>query len=279
MPLVLKTVESTRGPRWIGDAFRLYLRKPLAFTSLFVLFLFASMLVAWLPLVGPLLQFMSLPLLGLGFMVAGQSALFEGPVHPRQFIEPLRGDANKRRSLLILCLIYGVSAVLVLLLADAVSDHAWGRLQKLVAKPNVPQADIVALLSEPGVSLGLLVGTLGGTLMSVPFWHAPALVHWGGQGVSQSLFSSAVAVWRSKGAFFSYTLAWLGLVFIFGLGVALVFGLLGLQQWISLAGVPAGLMFSTVFYLSVLFTFNDSFAGAAPAETRPIKPTKPINKA
>jgi hypothetical protein len=151
MPLVLKTVESARGPRWIGDALRLFLRKPLAFTSLFVLFLFASMLVAWLPLVGPLLQFMSLPLLGLGFMVAGQSALFDGPVHPRQFIEPLRGDAHKRRSLLILCLIYGVLAVVVLLLADGISDHAWGRLQKLVAKPNTPQADLVALLSEPGV--------------------------------------------------------------------------------------------------------------------------------
>ncbi len=266
MPLVLKSVESARGPRWVGDAFRLYMRKPFAFTSLFVLFLFALALVAWLPLVGPLLQFMSLPLLSLGFMVAGQSALLDGPVHPKQFVEPLLGDANKRRSLLILCLLYGVGALLILLLADGISGQAWGRLQKLVSKPNTPQADVLALLSEPGVSMGLLVGALGGTLMSAPFWHAPALVHWGGQGVSQSLFSSAVAVWRSKGAFFSYGLAWIGLFFAFGLAMALVFGLLGLQQWISLAAVPAGLMFSAVFYLSVLFTFNDSFAGAAPAE-------------
>jgi hypothetical protein len=29
-------------------------------------------------------------------------------------------------------------------------------------------------------------------------------------------------------------------------------------QWISL---PAGLMFSTVFYVSLLFAFNDSFGG------------------
>ena len=26
-----------------------------------------------------------------------------------------------------------------------------------------------------------------GALLSVPFWHAPALVHWGGQGLTQAL--------------------------------------------------------------------------------------------
>jgi hypothetical protein len=266
MPLVLKTVDSARGPRWIGDAFRLFMRKPWAFVSMLVLFLLVTMLVAWLPWVGPLLQFMSLPLLGLGFMVAGQSALLDGAVNPLQFIEPLQGDAKRRRDLLLLCLMYGVLAVGVLLLADGLSDHAWARLQRLLAKPNTPQADVVALLSEPGVTSGLLVASLGGALLSVPFWHAPALVHWGGQGVSQALFSSALAVWRSKGAFFSYGLAWIGVVFLFGVIVALVFGLLGLQQWVGLAGVPAGLIFSAVFYLSVLFTFNDSFTGAAPSE-------------
>jgi hypothetical protein len=265
MPLVLKTVESARGPRWIGDAFRLFMRKPWAFISMFVLFLLAGMLVAWLPFLGPLLQFMSLPLLGLGFMVAGQSALLNGTVHPRQFIEPLQGDAKKRRDLLLLCVMYGVLAVGVLLLTDALSNQAWARLQRLLAKPTTPPAEIWALLAEPGVIWGLLVASVGGTLLSVPFWHAPALVHWGGQGVSQALFSSALAVWRSKAAFFSYGMAWIGLVFFFGLIVALVFGLLGLQQWVGLAGLPAGLIFSAVFYLSVLFSFNDSFAGAAPA--------------
>jgi hypothetical protein len=261
MPLVLKPVEASRGPRWIGDAFRLFLRKPLAFTALFVLFMFASMLVSVVPLLGPLVQFMSLPLLGLGFMVAGQSVLMNGKVHPKQFIEPLQGDATKRRELLILCLLYGVLALLLLLLADGVSNHAWGRLQALRAKADTPEADIVALLSEPGVTVGLLILMLGGTALSVPFWHAPALVHWGGQGARQAMFSSTLAVWRSKAAFLNYLLSWIGLFLLFALSAALIFGLLGIAQLTSLAGVPAALMFSTVFYLSVLFTFNDSFGG------------------
>ena len=72
MPLLLKPVDASRGPRWVGDAFRLFARKPLAFTALFAVFLFGAMVVSLLPLLGGVLQMMALPLLSLGFMVAGQ---------------------------------------------------------------------------------------------------------------------------------------------------------------------------------------------------------------
>ncbi|MDP2004622.1 MAG: BPSS1780 family membrane protein [Rubrivivax sp.] len=265
MPLLLKPVDAKRGPRWVGDAFRLFFRRPLAFASLFAVFLFAAMVVSLLPLLGGLLQMMALPLLSLGFMVAGQSALLDGPVHPRQFIEPLRGDAERRRALLTLCLIYGVLAMCILMLADAVSGSAWGRLQQLLAKGEAAQPEIDALLAEPGVGSAVMLGLALGSLLSVPFWHAPALVHWGGQGVQQALFSSTVAVWRSKGAFLAYLLAWLGVMMLFGVVAAVVFAVLGVPQMAGALGVPAGLVFSAVFYLSVLFTFNDSFGGAAPA--------------
>jgi hypothetical protein len=261
MALLLKSVEAARGPRWIGDAFRLYARRPIGFTSLFVVFLFAAFLVAQVPLLGGVVQMMSLPLLSLGFMVAGQSVLLDGPVRPAQFIEPLRTDPVRRRALLILCLIYGASAMAILLLADVLSDSAWGRLQKLLARGDSAQTEIDALLSEPGVSWAVLSALALGSLLSVPFWHAPALVHWGGQGARQAMFSSTLAVWRSRGAFFTYMLAWMGVLLMFGLATAIVFALLGEPQLAGFIGVPAGLVFSAVFYLSVLFTFNDSFGG------------------
>ncbi|MDP1899878.1 MAG: BPSS1780 family membrane protein [Rubrivivax sp.] len=269
MSLLLKPVPASHGPRWIVDAFRLYARRPLAFTALFTIFLFAALLVALVPLLGGLVQMMSLPMLSLGFMVASQSALLDGPVHPRQFIEPLRGDAARRRSLLTLCAIYGVAALIILLVADAVSGHAWERLQQLMAKGEMDQVQIDALLSEPGVGLGLVLGTVLVALLSVPFWHAPALVHWGGQGVAQALFSSTLAVWRCRGAFFTYSLAWVGVMLGFGTLAALVLALLGVPQMAGLLGVPAGLVFSAVFYISLLFTFNDSFGGAAAAAAEP----------
>lgn len=261
MPLLLKTVPASRGARWVGDAFRLFGRRPLAFTMLFMLFLLAAFVVAQVPLLGGLVQMMSLPLLSLGFMVAAQSALLDGPVRPMQFVEPLRSDPARRRSLLLLCVIYGVSALLILLLADAVSNHAWDRLQQLMAKGEAAHKEIDALLSEPGVATGALLLAVFGSVLSVPFWHAPALVHWGGQGVAQSLFSSTLAVWRNKGAFFAYFVAWTGVVLLFGVATALLLGLLGAPQLAGLFGVPAGLVFSAVFYVSVLFTFNDCFGG------------------
>ena len=273
MPLLLKSVEASRGPRWIGDAMRLFARRPLGFTLLFVVFLFVALLAALVPFLGGVLQLMLLPLLSLGFMVASQSALLDGPVSPKQFIEPLQGDPARRRSLLILCVVYGLCAAGILLLCDTVSDNALGRLQALMSKAGGAQAEIDALLSEPGVSSAALLGVTLGSLLSIPYWHAPALVHWGGQSVGQALFSSALAVWRSKGALTMYMLAWVGLILLFGIGSALLFGLIGAGQMAGLVSVPAGLLFSTVFYISLLFTFNDSFGGAGgPAVEAPTPP-------
>ena len=273
MALSLKPVEAARGPRWVGDAFRLFARRPLAFTAMFAMFLFAAMLASLVPVLGVLVQMMALPLLSLGFMVAGQSALLDGPVRPMQFLEPLRTDPERRRALITLCVLYGVLALLILLLADSVSSSAWGRIQHLMAKGEGAQLEIDAVLAEPRVTTAVLLALGLGSLLSVPFWHAPALVHWGGQGVQQALFSSTVAVWRSKGAFFNYMLAWMGLLFLFGLVAAVLFALLGVPQMAGVLGVPAGLVFSAVFYLSVLFTFNDSFgSGSEPLPATPDAP-------
>jgi len=43
MTLLLKSVPAARGPRWIADAFRLFARKPLLFTMMFAVFLFAAL--------------------------------------------------------------------------------------------------------------------------------------------------------------------------------------------------------------------------------------------
>jgi hypothetical protein len=261
MALQLKTVDASHGARWIRDAWRLFARRPLAFTSLFAAFLFGALLVSLVPILGGLVQMMALPLLSLGFMVASQSALLDGPVHPRQFIEPLRADPARRRSLLILCLGYGVGVLLILLLVDAVSNSAFSRLQQLLPKGDAAQAQIDAILSEPGVFTGALLAVVLGMGISVPYWHAPALVHWGGHRVGQALFSSTLAVWRSKGAFFVYAMGWAVVVLVFGIATALLLGLLGMPQMAGLIGLPAGLVFSAVFYVSLLFTFNDSFGG------------------
>jgi len=263
MPLQLKSVEPMRGPRWVADAFRLFVRRPIALTMLFVAFFIASTLVAaLLPFVGSLLQLCSLPMLSLGFMVATQSALLGGPVHPGQFFEPLRGQAQRRRALLGLCLSYGIAAFAILLLCSWVSGDALGRLQALMARGDSTPEQVDALLEEPGVASAALTLLVLGTALTVPFWHAPALVHWGGQGMAQALFSSTLALWRTKGAFTLYSLTWAALTLLTGALSALLFGLIGAHTLATLVALPLGLVFSTVFYVSLLFVFNDTFGNA-----------------
>ncbi len=275
MPLLLKSVEASRGTRWIGDAFRLFGRKPLAFTALFAVFAFTVTLFSVLPVLGMAVQFTAMPLVSLAFMVAGQSALLDGPVHPRQYLEALRGDPLRRRALIKLGLLYGFLALCILLVADAASDSAFGRMQQLMAQGASAQPGTAQLPLQPPAGLGtavfLMLGL--GTLLSVPFWHAAALVHWGGQGVKQALFSSTVAVWRSKGAFALYIASWVGLSFLVGTAALILIALLGAPQLVSMLLVPVFMMFSAIFYLSVLFTFNDSFGGAPSRATD--EPTPP----
>jgi hypothetical protein len=262
MALSLKSVPASHGALWVRDAFKLFARKPLAFTGLFMVFLFVVLLSMLVPVVGGLVQLMLPPLLSLGFMVASLSALHGGTVQPGQYIEPLRTDGKRRRALIALCGIYGLSVALVVWSSNVLSGGQLAQLFELLGSNDPSEAELNRLLADPDVLLGVFLLLGGGTLLSVPYWHAPALVHWGGQGLAQALFSSTLAVWRAKGAFLVYSLVWLALVMGFGILSAVVLGLVGAPKMAVVMAFAAGLLFSTVFYVSLLFTFNDSFGDA-----------------
>jgi hypothetical protein len=125
------------------------------------------------------------------------------------------------------------------------------------------------LLRDPQLFWGVVCRFGLIALLSVPFWHAPALVHWGDQGPAQAMFSSTLAVWRSRGAFAVYVLAWLGIIVTFGMTTALLAGLLSARELAGLLLLPSVLIFSTVFYVSLLFTFNDTFGGSSMQHAAP----------
>lgn len=269
MTLRILNATARDGATWVSRAFAVFLKKPLAFSALFALFLFAALILLLLPFVGAVLLLTALPLLGLGFMIATRSALDGGAVHAGQLIEPLRAAsadaAARRRTLLALCGLFALTSAIVMLASDALDGGAFERLQILLAgsRDAAAQKEIDALLAEPGLRNGLLLRLGGTALLSVPFWHAPALVWWQGQGVAQALFSSTLACWRNRGAFLVYGLAWTLTIVVFGVLAGGLFALLGMPGLVSLAAVPAGLMFSTAFYVSLLFTYQGCFGDDA----------------
>jgi hypothetical protein len=263
MALRLRTVPAARGLHWLREGWRVFARKPLAFTGLFAVFLFGAMVLMLVPWVGPLLLLASMPLLSLGFMLATREAQQERFPTPGVFVVPLRSAGPRRRALLQLGALYAGATLLIMALADLVDGGVFAELQEQLAQREQDSERVDALLDDPRLQTGLLLRFGLATLLSIPFWHAPALVHWGGQPAAQALFSSTVAVWRCRGAFTAYVLGWVAAALAFALVAGVLLGWLGLRQAVMVLALPAGLTFSAAFYASLWFTFEDSFADDA----------------
>lgn len=261
VPLKLVRAPAARGVRWVADGWRVFGRKPLAFTGLFAFFLFLALVLLLLPLLGPFLMLALLPLLTLGFMIASRDAL-DGRFPPFSvFFTPLAGEPARRLALLKLGLFYAAGGLAVMLLADAIDGGRFAELQSLLGSDS--EADrrrVDELLADPRLRAGTFTRLALTALLAVPFWHAPALVHWAGQGAGQSMFSSTLAVWTNRAAFAVYLLVWTGTILGFGLAVGALGAVTGARALAALLILPAGLTFSAVFYASLYFTYRDSFA-------------------
>jgi hypothetical protein len=231
----------------------------MAFAALFARFMFAVFLLALLPLVGPLLVLTLLPLVSLGFMIATRITVDGGLPTPRVFIDPLRADRPRVVAVLQLGLIYAVATFAVMWLSDLADGGAFEALMEAMPAGQATPETVATKLGAPGLGLGLLLRFGLAGLLSVPFWHAPALVYWDGHGCAKALFSSTLACWRNRGAFAVYGLTWFALITLFGMVGSLVFPLLGQGQLFAVAAVPMSLILTTVFYVSLYFTFADCF--------------------
>jgi hypothetical protein len=267
----LQLVAPRQGALWVRNGFRIFARRPLGFCMLFIAYLITGQVLMLLWPVGPLLLFALVPLASLGFMIATRGALEGRFPLPSVFIDPLRGGRPALRSQLLLCAIYSASITLVVWLTDAIAGSEFDAFQKALSSGTATPEILGPLVSDPSLQAGVLLFLGLTSALSVPFWYAPALVHWGGQGWAKSLFFSTMACWRNKGALTVYALTWAGVIVLFALLSNLVFALLDMPKLVVMAATPAALVFSTVFYASLYFTFADCFEPSAGADVIPLR--------
>ena len=255
----LRLVPASHGARWVRQGFAIFSKQPLGFSGLFAAFLFAMFLSMLLPLIGGLLLLALLPLATLGFMIGTRAALDGHFPMPKVYFEPLRHGKPRRMAMLQLGVLYALATALIMWLSDTVDGGALDKvMQSLPANNSTPEA-IQEQLTDDRLLLGLLLRFGLAGVLSVPFWHAPALVHWGGHPPAKALFFSLMACWRNRSAFFVYALTWAAVILLFAVVANLLFAMLGHIQWMAAAAMPASLVFSTVFYVSLYFTFADCF--------------------
>lgn len=263
----LQLVTPARGATWVRQGFAVFFRQPLAFAAVFAGLMLALVVFAQLPYLGPLLLLAWLPLATLSFMIATRRATQGRSPLPAALTEPLQSGRARLLALAQLGLGYALSTMLIMWLSDVADGGSLDALLKSLGDTKVPQEQTIARIRDPQLQFGLLLRATLASLLSLPFWHAPALSHWGGLGAPKALFFSLVACWRNKGAFAVYALTWLGVIVGFAVVANLVLLMLGQLRLIGMLAMPASLLFSTVFYASLYFTFADCFVQDDPPTT------------
>lgn len=271
MGLKLHALPAAQGWQWVRQGLALWAKRPLGFAALFATYLMAALFAALLlPVVGGILGLALLPMLSLGYMVAARGALQGARVSPLQLLDGLRHpDRSRRKAQWLLCAGYAAGSVLVVLLSHAADGGAFEELQRLLAEPKTPgsTAALDKLLADPRLVQGMVLRLGLAGLLSVPFWHAAALVHWGGQGALQAVFSSSLAVWRSRGAFVVYLGGWVAIMVATAVAMTLLAVLTGATALVGALMMPTALVFTAAFYVSLWFCYRDSFEPDPPSDT------------
>ena len=262
----LQLVAPRQGLVWVQRAFRVCARQPLGFAALFATCMFVVLLLGIVPVVGTVVLLALPPAGSLLFMIASRRVV-EGRTAMPGSIAELAASGRPRLVALVKLGIAYAAATFVLFWIAGVLDG--GALASFLSSPpdeRTTGEQAVTRLTDPRLQLGLSLRLAFAAALSVPFWHAPALVHWGGHGWAKSLFFSSVAVWRNKGAFIVYSIAWLALWMLLLPIVSIAVGVLGPQRFAIIA-TPVTFAYLTVFYASLWFTFADCFSSddAAPA--------------
>lgn len=256
----LRLQPAGAGIRWVQMGFTVLVRRPWPTIGLFLMFLFGSLLLLSLPLVGALATLVLLPTVTVGFMLASRAAVTQEPVQPGILLAPIRTHAPARAMLLRQGLAYA-GLTLVLMIAADVLDG--GRLAEWYAHLG-STATVDELSIDPKLQTGLLMRVLIALPLSVLFWHAAALAHWHGVPLGKSLFFSAVACVRNASAFVVYGFTWAAVALFLAMVIRFVASVLGAGTVAGVAALPAMVILSSAFYASLYFTYADSFEDAVP---------------
>ena len=120
-------------------------------------------------------------------------------------------------------------------------------------KPITPEA-----IRE--VYLILFFGGLLYLPIAMLMWFSPVLIAWADMSVAQALFSSVVACWANRGAFFLYLAIWGVMLIAIPLAIGSIFDTLDFGQAASFIIAPLSMAGLTVMHCSFFATWKACFA-------------------
>ena len=248
----LNSVAPKEGYTWIRQGIWLFKQNPLGFLMLVFMYVFAAQLAVIIPVIGVLAVLLLTPTLSVGFMTACRKAIQKERIRPMVYLVALQSGIIIRKKILQLGLVYAGLILLLSFILSLLVDFELLLPLLTSDKPITPEAlRQVYLIILFGAILYIPIGML--------MWFSPVLVAWADMSVPQALFSSCLACWSNKAAFFLYLSIWSVILIAIPLTVGMIFDALGLGQAASFVIAPISMAGLTIMHCSFYATWKACF--------------------
>lgn len=248
----MEKLPAITGWLWVKEGFALFRKQPAEISTLFLAYMFLMLAVGILPLLGPILPLVLVPIFSMAFMQACVHIEQGKKVYPNLLLTGFRSPAF--RNLLKLGVLYLIAAVIAVA-ASALVDG--GVFWQIMSGDKDLDAEAIR---HSNMSLAMMFSATVYTPAAMAFWYAAPLVAWQDMGVGKAIFYSFFAVKRSGQAFLVYGLAWvlIGVILpaVLSSIVALVVGKAFAVMIVLLA---VSLILTVVMYCSFYPTYTHVF--------------------
>jgi hypothetical protein len=248
----LNYVAPKEGYTWIRQGIWLFKQNPLGFLMLVFMYVFAAQLAVIIPVIGVFAVLLLTPTLSVGFMTACRQAIQKERIKPSVYIAALKSSPIVRKRILQLGLVYAAMIVLLSFILSLLVDFELLLPLMTSDKPITPEA-----LRQ--VYLVLFFGAMLYVPVAMLMWFSPVLVAWEDMSVPQALFSSALACWSNKAAFFLYLSIWSAILIAIPLTIGMIFDAINFGQVASYIIAPISMAGLTVMHCSFYATWKACF--------------------
>ncbi|MBI1771643.1 MAG: hypothetical protein HYR68_04720 [Burkholderiales bacterium] len=254
-------MNAKSGWTWVRLGFALFRKRPAEMSALFFAYLFLNLVVCLVPLIGPMLPLILVPVFAISFMQACHNIDGDQAVSPGLLWIGFRSPALSKLLTLGLC------NIAALVLAEWISSLADGGALRTYVRSMI-ELD-TKYEANPDALLGIIVFFLAYLPGMMAFWHSAPLVVWQRLSVPKALFFSFFAVLRAWQAFIIYGISWIALRMLIpmlaGNLIHLVFGSLLMM---ALTAVTVSMILTIAMYCSFYPTYTDVF-GKPDEENQP----------
>ncbi len=248
----LNTVAPKEGYTWIRQGIWLFKQNPLGFLMLVFLYIFAAQLAVIVPVIGVFAVLLLTPSLSVGFMTACRQAILKERIRPMVYLTALQSTPIIRKRILQLGLVYAALILVMSFILSLVVDF-----ELLVPLLTSDKAITPEALRQ--IYLILFFGALLYIPIAMLMWFSPVLIAWSDMPVPQALFSSCLACWSNRGAFFLYLSVWSVILIAIPLMVGMIFDALNIGQIASYIIAPISMAGLTVMHCSFFATWKACF--------------------